>query len=156
MFAFVFNIMTLYETTLINIKNNKMKKMKLTVITLILISFFACKKDPATSSSGLIGTWHKAINSAVTAYVTLNADGTSTVGYDAGAGYTQTGTGTFSYTATQFTLLTSAGANSCPTTQGVYNWSVTGSSLTNTLVNDLCVDGSGQARSAVISGTWSK
>lgn len=128
-------------------------QLKSLVLISVLFTLLSCSKS-ASSTSTLAGNWHKMLGS-VTVYLNLKTDGTYAVGYDAGGGYTQTVTGTYSSTASQFTILTASGTNTCPTTQGTYTWAVNGNTLTTTVVNDSCVS-NGQARSDYAAGVYTK
>jgi hypothetical protein len=124
---------------------------------LLIISLASCTKNnpaPANNTS-LIGDWHKDL-SGITVHIKLKNATDYSVGYDAGSGFVETVSGPYTSTSTSFTILTSNDPNSCPTTHGEYGYTISGNTLTTTLINDPCVDNRGQPRSSVSVGVFTR
>ena len=76
---------------------------------------------------------------------------TTQIGYNTGSGFTQTATGSYTRTDSEISLTSSA---PCPGVVGNYTYHVTSSSLTFTVVADVCTDGSTMRKDVIGNGNW--
>lgn len=120
-------------------------KKNLTIATLLLaliVSISSCKKDDSnnspTNTNALLATWKKPYQS-YTVGVTLTSDNKFSFGIYSGSTYVETIKGDWVAANNKLTFSNQSGSmESCPNTPCIYNYVITGNTITLEVDTDPC------------------
>lgn len=106
----------------------------------LIVSISSCKKDDnnSTTSNTLLATWKKPYQS-YTVGVTLTSDNKFSFGIYSGSTYVETIKGDWAAANNKLTFSNQSGSmESCPNTPCIYNYAITGNTITLTVDTDPC------------------